>query len=483
MYLRYSPPANGVENADVETVPAYGSGYWPDEQLSMPKKAEKKRNAPKPASPPLLESTSATPRAVNHAPPPTSPQMSGLLAYRNGDSDSEDDDSSKPVQQSADAASSLAPSSEDLDEMEDDPDAAYIATKMQITTLQRSLGIAGKGGKKGAKAKAKPALPTQENKAETERLQQLEALLKRIQQMYLFDQKRADAAYMVERARVDKLELAERLAGKKHDRQQSAPESESASSAEASRTAVPDVIADTSADDSLLGGILDEPAQPTVESTEPERNSQGSVIVVRDMSLPKNFTGKTPKSLLEDNIRRLDKFGKSTYRVISRSRAIRAVVTIRWESGKVQQFGMEDEACEDQDQAFHYVSTLALFALAGDTSPQRLLPAKYKELWDELAARSKNNDQRSYRQRLQIYKRLAEGRQATAPPTPSISPSVRPKILPGDVPALPTNGMSSRAPTFAPERLMQELLERQDSQAYQAMLVRVLASCMPTQSC
>jgi ATP-dependent RNA helicase DHX29 len=400
----------------------------------------------------------------------SSVEKSALLAYRNGDSDSEEETDSASEPKNAQSGSQTV-SSEDLDEMEDNPDAAYIATKMQITTLQRNLGIAGKGGKKGTKAKAKPAAPVRQNKAELEQLQQLETLLKRIQQMYLFDQKRAEAAYAVERARVDKLELAERLAGKAKVRQQAEQPEPTDLPTEQHTPRFPDAIAETSADDSLLGGMLDEATEAEVESAEPERNSQGSIIVVRDMSLPKGFTGKTPRSLLEDTIRRLDKFGKSTYRVISRSRAIRAVVTIRWDSGKMQQFGMEDEACDNQDQAFHYVSTLALFALAGDTSPQRLLPAKYRELWDELAARSKDHEQRSYRQRLQVYKRLAIGRHASVPPTPSLSPSIRPKASDGEVAVLPDSANLARRQRELPEDLVREMQERQNSPSYIAMLV------------
>jgi ATP-dependent RNA helicase DHX29 len=471
LYLRYSPSSSEIDSAAIGELPAYGAGYWPDEQLAMPEKIDKKRITPKPAtsSPQPAPPTNDSPVKLTAA--ESSLEKSALLAYRNGDSESEEETDSASEPKNTKSGSQTV-SSEDLDEMEDDPDAAYIATKMQITTLQRNLGIAGKGGKKGTKAKAKPAAaPIKENKAELEQLQQLETLLKRIQQMYLFDQKRAEAAYAVERARVDKLELAERLAGKAKVRQQAEQPEPTDLPTEQHTPRIPDAIAETSADDSLLGGMLDEATEADVESAEPERNSQGSIIVVRDMSLPKGFTGKTPRSLLEDTIRRLDKFGKSTYRVISRSRAIRAVVTIRWDSGKMQQFGMEDEACENQDQAFHYVSTLALFALAGDTSPQRLLPAKYRELWDELAARSKDHEQQSYRQRLQVYKRLAIGRHASVSPTPSISPSIRPKAIDEEVAILPDNANLARRQRESPEDLIREMQERQNSPSYVAMLV------------
>lgn len=69
--------------------------------------------------------------------------------------------------------------------MEDNPDAAYISTKVQITSLQRKLGIATKGGGKkgGAKTKARPTasakVASQDDSADIARLEALEALLKR----------------------------------------------------------------------------------------------------------------------------------------------------------------------------------------------------------------------------------------------------------------------------------------------------------------
>lgn len=443
----------------------------------MPSKETKQAPPSKPASPPTEAISVAAPSETLESTP--LPANSSLLDYRNADSDSEDESSAKPEQNGKATNGKASLLLEDLNEMEDDPDSAYIATKMQITTLQRSLGLAVKGGgKKGAKAKAKPVtLATNEQKADMAHLQQLEMLLKRIQQMYLFDQKRADAAYAIERARVDKLDLADRLSGKAQERKQVAKPLEQPVGDVKPPTTAPDVLADISAGESLLEGMLDEPADTASESAEPERNAQGTVISVRDMALPKNFTGKTPRSLLEDTIRRLDKFGKSTYRVISRSRAYRAVVTIRWDGGKVQQFGMEDEACENQDQAFHYVSTMALFALAGDTSPQRLLPAKYRDLWDELAARSKEAETAAYRKQLELFKRLASGRQTSVPSTPALSPTLRPKQVNGSLAAVPTADVGTpKPPRELPEQLVSELAARQATQSYQAMLVSLLYS-------
>jgi len=52
LYLRYSPSSSEIDGAALGEVPAYGAGYWPDEQLAMPEKIDKKRILPKPATSP-----------------------------------------------------------------------------------------------------------------------------------------------------------------------------------------------------------------------------------------------------------------------------------------------------------------------------------------------------------------------------------------------------------------------------------------------
>lgn len=211
----------------------------------------------------------------------------------------------------------------------------------------------------------------------------------------MFNQKQADAIFAVERAKLDKQELAERLAGKAKERA-AASEATTASpststSRQVSRAPSPVEEIVNGGDDSLFGDMLDDPQTVSVGTAEdvPETNSKGNIIKIRDMSLPKSYTGKTPKSLLEDALRRVDKSAKATYRQISQTRAARAVVSIRWEGGRLQQFGMEDEACETQEQAFHYAATLALFAISSDGSLHRLLPGPYRDLWDELETKKR----------------------------------------------------------------------------------------------
>ena len=248
-----------------------------------------------------------------------------------------------------------------------------------------------------------------------------------VQRDYLFNQKQADAIFAVERAKLDKQELAERLAGRAKERAAAAAGGGQDATASPSATASQQVsrapsptskTADGPNDgpeDSLFGDMLDDPqtaSAGTATEDAPETDSKGNIMKVKDMSLPKSYTGKTPKSLLEDALRRVDKSAKATYRLLSHTRAARAVVTVRWEGGRIQQFGMEDEACETQEQAYHYAATLALFAISSDGNLHRLLPGPYRDLWDELEARKRTTLADIYAKEIVACKDIASFRAA-----------------------------------------------------------------------
>ncbi|KAH9455646.1 hypothetical protein Pst134EA_023105 [Puccinia striiformis f. sp. tritici] len=122
----------------------------------------------------------------------------------------------------------------------------------------------------------------------------------------------------------------------------------------------------------LFGSTFDEPApsphDPAGISSDPKKTPTCTTSIVRDMPLPKQFSGKTPQSLLDETLRRIDKFAQPQYLVTSRGRrSIRASVEIKWSNRKliptqagkfsntsskispqVQTFTMEDEACRDE---------------------------------------------------------------------------------------------------------------------------------------
>lgn len=154
-------------------------------------------------------------------------------------------------------------------------------------------------------------------------------------------------------------------------------------------------------EEGMFGGLLEE---MPVEAT----NDQGTTIAVQDMALPKNFSGKSPRINLEETVRKLDKFATVTFATISRSRAFRASVTIRWDGGRTQYFDMQEIACCDSVQAYNYIATIALFSVGQQTGTHKLLPIQFKDLWDELMAARIVEEENQYRETLKKFQSIAE---------------------------------------------------------------------------
>ncbi|KAF9452647.1 P-loop containing nucleoside triphosphate hydrolase protein [Macrolepiota fuliginosa MF-IS2] len=130
-----------------------------------------------------------------------------------------------------------------------------------------------------------------------------------------------------------------------------------------------------------------------------ETSSDGTVVTLKDMTLPKYWAGRTPKVLLKEAVTRMDRYSVITYNLISgSSRAKRISLRIRWDGTKSDDWSMENVACVDQTQAEHYIALTALHALTfpqsegfassvgGMSTPTffRLLPPTFRDLWDEL---------------------------------------------------------------------------------------------------
>lgn len=152
----------------------------------------------------------------------------------------------------------------------------------------------------------------------------------------------------------------------------------------------------------LFGNLLDEMPKEEV-------NDLGTTVPVRDMALAKHYSGKTPRVNLEETVRKVDKYATVVFKVISRSRAVRASVSIRWDGGRTQNFEMQETACFDQAQAFNYIATVALFAVS-QTAVNKQLPLVFRDLWDELVQKKKDEDDEAYREQLKLFKAIAEPR-------------------------------------------------------------------------
>ena len=151
----------------------------------------------------------------------------------------------------------------------------------------------------------------------------------------------------------------------------------------------------------MFGSLLE-------ESTQEATNDQGTTIAVHDMALPKNFSGKSPRTNLEETVRKIDKFATVTFATISRSRAFRASVTIRWDGGRTQYFDTQEIACCDSVQAYNYIATVALFSVGQATGTHKLLPIQFKDIWDELMAVRIVEEENQYRETLKKYQSIAE---------------------------------------------------------------------------
>lgn len=273
----------------------------------------------------------------------------------------------------------------------DDPIDEYVRLKMRITNLtSRRLS-----GNKDA------AL-----------LERLSARLDVVRQDYLFDEQDAEIRYRTEHERQNSLALQSRLRGlNSNDLTSEVVQTRNASKRrppDIQRLAASDIpptatnLLDDDADESDgLFEILD-------NLPESETNQDGVTIRIRDMALPKHWSGRTPKTLLAETIVKSDRYAIITYEIISgSSRAKRAAVSIRWEGCKNGEWRMEDVACHDETQAEAYVATLALHALTfpstdgfqagssaipGGQTFFRSLPAAFRDLWDELETSRKARD-------------------------------------------------------------------------------------------
>jgi ATP-dependent RNA helicase DHX29 len=366
-------------------------------------------------------------------------------------------------------ASDSGDSSEDESSTLPDSNAKYAQLKLQLSEIQRAQAAhkratKGKGDRKGAQPLKKEEEEWMEAKAEV-----LKAKISKVEGEYTFRKVDAEKSYREERTKLDAAQLAARLSGATlesvvpgfpsansssnpssaatPDASGLAPAAEITSSTSSSSPSAtngsspssPTKSSSATTDDpdasDLFGTLLDEPT--AVE--EEEKTEEGVVIPVRDMSLP-NKTSKTPKTALEETVRKLDKYGTVVFSLLSRSRAVRSSVTIRWSgntagstgeanghangnngggvgnaTGRTQTWRMDDIACRDQAQANNYIATVALFAVASSKEgsgiqANKALPTVFRDLWDELVEKRKREDEESYRVKLKIWKALAEPR-------------------------------------------------------------------------
>lgn len=305
------------------------------------------------------------------------------------------DDKTKPALQTESYVSPLEPSSSESDSLEandpieiDDPNLEYVQLKLKIANLT-SRRLTG-------------------DKTNATVLKNLRDRLERVKKHYFFDEQEAEEQYRVEQQKADALALQNRLRGLNVSNiQQSKTNKKRPPDIQPPK---PEAVA-LAADSDVFGGESDE-SNGMFDILEPlpvsEVTSEGVTVRLRDMATPKLWSGRTPKAFLAEAVTKADKYAAVTYEIISgTSRAKRAAVHIRWEGRKNEEWRMEDVACHDDSQAEAYIATIALHALtfpltegfqtvtptsSGNQTFFRLLPAVYRDLWDELEVTRKERD-------------------------------------------------------------------------------------------
>lgn len=406
----------------------------------------------------------------------------------NGSTTSKKVSKKQQQQQTSSAASdpnAVSLAQEDVDAIRDKPTAAYVSARLELLSIQRKL-----------------------ISESTRTTAQLESIVSQSSKAYLFDKRDADAAVTMARGELDdqvramrataKAEEAEKKEKAKEQEQEEEAEKEAAASSKADQDpAAEDGQMDGQGEqpssdkgdflrgepddpDGLFGNMLDE--MPTEEVDE----STNTTIKIRSMPLPKQYAGKPPRLLLEDVVRRKDKFAaRPVFSLVSSgTRAKRATVSLRWDAGTQQVFTMHEEACPDQAQAYNYVATMALFAIDTGSVGRQLAPA-FKELWNELEAAKKEQDEEQYRSYLKQVKSLVDPRlQLPVCLNSNLATSGHgSRLFVKQVqktkavgPAVTESDPSRRArpvPAFeASEEIQRDFYERQSRQSYMDMLVR-----------
>lgn len=242
----------------------------------------------------------------------------------------------------------------------------------------------------------------------TEQLRQLEQNLVDISKDYLFDKKEALVLYRKERDNSIQRHLQERLRSplpSAEPRPDVAPKK-------------PDVLPPISTDSQAATDIFDgddiDDFESTgllgfLEDTDPnEITVKGVTYRLREMVVAKHWSGPMPKTVLHDFVAKEDKYAAVSYTIISgQSRANRASISIAWRGNKRDLWSMDDVACPTAPQAEQYIATIALHSLTypltdgfisssptstSNSTSFRLLPASYRDLWDELEAARKQRD-------------------------------------------------------------------------------------------
>ena len=272
----------------------------------------------------------------------------------------------------------------------DDPDAEYVRLRLEMDVLRKNNNNSENG----------------------EQMRFLKARLDDVKQNYFFRQKASELQYLHEREKLYSEALKAKLYGLSGPTtvRPTPPEDISSSQQQPQdpkpmeTTRMNTDIFDNDSGDESSGGLLEILQEiPTTETT-----TSGSTVHLKSMEIPKHWSDRLPKAILQETITKKDKYAVANYACISgSSRVRRASVTISWDGGRTQNWSMDEVGYPDLLQAEQYISTIALhsltfpdldgFALGGTSAAStqtffRRLPPVFRDLWDELEAKRKESD-------------------------------------------------------------------------------------------
>ena len=220
-----------------------------------------------------------------------------------------------------------------------EPSILHARLRLRILTLRRS-------GRSETDPKV-TALTTKQNEAAMD---------------YLFNAKDAEREFLSLKVAMDEADLKARLRGESDTAVSPTGGKKKvgkSSSKPLSGSPAPEEEEEAEEEETMFSTMLDE--MPTTEVS-----SNGTTITVRNLPVPKHASfAKSPKTLLSETARKIDKYAVVSYEVISGgSKAVRIKCDVRWNGGRTSEWRMDGVGCWGRDQAEWFVSTVALHALA-----------------------------------------------------------------------------------------------------------------------
>nr|XP_018262834.1 DEAH box polypeptide 36 [Kwoniella dejecticola CBS 10117]OBR84992.1 DEAH box polypeptide 36 [Kwoniella dejecticola CBS 10117] len=352
---------------------------------------------------------------------------------------------------------------------DDDFDSNKINERWAKLSLELdNLKLAAGGSKaKGKKGKGSGVV------LETPEMRAVKEQIGKVEKEYLFSRKDADVILRSLKSSRDAAALAAKLKGTSVK-----VESDSGHASDASAPADvakpetgPDIFSGSGDEEGdLFGGMLDEP--PDTAMNEEPSNANTS-ITVRSMNIPKSsFAGNIPKNILKSAVTKQSKQAVFTYAKLSgSSRAARAGLEIRWSTGRRRVWRMDEIACNDMAEAENYISTIALSELAADGTlvgiNWRTMPPDFRELWEELEIKRKEDEDVGKRETWAKVKALYERKAIDLPIETRTDSGTKVSSTGNSTPVIENN--LGQLDQFS-QKLQDDFERRRTSSAYQNML-------------